>query len=437
MEMSMILPVQQPPTGAASAPQNSAKKAVPAAKTDSKSFEKTLDSVAKKQADQGQDSETNVDTQPETVAPVPLSVPLLLIPVFPITTEQSAAEVLGEDGAIPAVGLTNVSEKGTAVQQMMLQNSITDAAAVEVPQSSQVTSQQAALPESTATKSSTEPKLMADVATPVIKQTDVVPGQTSESVDVKNPGLDSKAQPEQTKPWIMGITTNAAVQSEAMVEQPTALNQAAKEQHVELETTTLSQIIPVAAKASEPQTSETDAEVSPSPASVTVPVLGKIEADLPVELETKPQQPLQEQVMQQIVQKARVMVQGNQQTMQMQLKPEHLGQLNLQIVVDNGVVTAKFQAENPQVKHMLEASMHQLKQDLQAQGLKVQQVDVYVGQHGMSFSDFSRRNPNFTLVKSKKVGQVDGEEAEKQFTNERIVADAYQGRTTSGVDYKV
>jgi flagellar hook-length control protein FliK len=432
MDMSMILPVKQPPTGAANAPQNSAKKAGPAAKTDSKSFEKTLDSVAKKQADQGQDSETNVDTQPETVA----SVPLLLTPVFPITAEQAAAEVLVEDGEIPAVGLTNISEKGAAVQQMMLQ-SITDAAAAEVLQSSQVTSQQAAPSESTATKSSTEPKLIADVAAPVIKQTDVVPSQTSKSVDVKHPGLDSKAQPEQTKPWIVGITTSAAVQSEATVNQTTALNQAAKEQHVELDITTLSQIVPVAAKASEPQTSEADAEVSPSPASVTVPAFGKIEADMPAELETKPQQPLQEQVMQQIVQKARVMVNGNQQTMQMQLKPEHLGQLNLQIVVDNGVVTAKFQAENPQVKQILEASMHQLKQDLQAQGLKVQQVDVYVGQHGMSFSDFSRRNPNFTLVKSKKVGQIDGEDAEKQFTNERMIANAYQGHTTSGVDYKV
>jgi flagellar hook-length control protein FliK len=432
MDMSMILPVKQPPTGAANAPQNSAKKAGPAAKTDSKSFEKTLDSVAKKQADQGQDSETNVDAQPETVA----SVPLLLTPVFPITAEQAAAEVLVEDGEIPAVGLTNISEKGAAVQQMMLQ-SITDAAAAEVLQSSQVTSQQAAPSESTATKSSTEPKLIADVAAPVIKQTDVVPSQTSKSVDVKHPGLDSKAQPEQTKPWIVGITTSAAVQSEATVNQTTALNQAAKEQHVELDITTLSQIVPVAAKASEPQTSEADAEVSPSPASVTVPAFGKIEADMPAELETKPQQPLQEQVMQQIVQKARVMVNGNQQTMQMQLKPEHLGQLNLQIVVDNGVVTAKFQAENPQVKQILEASMHQLKQDLQAQGLKVQQVDVYVGQHGMSFSDFSRRNPNFTLVKSKKVGQIDGEDAEKQFTNERMIANAYQGHTTSGVDYKV
>jgi flagellar hook-length control protein FliK len=432
MDMSMILPVQQPPTGAANAPQNSAKKAGPTANTDSKSFEKTLDSVAKKQADQGQDSETNVDAQPETVA----SVPLLLTPVFPITAEQAAAEVLVEDGEIPAVGLTNISEKGAAVQQMMLQ-SITDAAAAEVLQSSQVTSQQAAPSESTATKSSTEPKLIADVAAPVIKQTDVVPSQTSKSVDVKHPGLDSKAQPEQTKPWIVGITTSAAVQSEATVNQTTALNQAAKEQHVELDITTLSQIVPVAAKASEPQTSEADAEVSPSPASVTVPAFGKIEADMPAELETKPQQPLQEQVMQQIVQKARVMVNGNQQTMQMQLKPEHLGQLNLQIVVDNGVVTAKFQAENPQVKQILEASMHQLKQDLQAQGLKVQQVDVYVGQHGMSFSDFSRRNPNFTLVKSKKVGQIDGEDAEKQFTNERMIANAYQGHTTSGVDYKV
>lgn len=146
--------------------------------------------------------------------------------------------------------------------------------------------------------------------------------------------------------------------------------------------------------------------------------------------------PVKEQVMQEIVQRARFMATGTQQEIQIQLKPEHLGLLNVQIAVDNGALTAKFQTENPQVKQALEASFNQLKQDLQVQGFKVQHVGVSLAQQGMSFSEFSRRAPHFNLIKSKRIGKVDIDQAE-QFTDRRALMENYGGLHSGGVDYKI
>ena len=64
----------------------------------------------------------------------------------------------------------------------------------------------------------------------------------------------------------------------------------------------------------------------------------------------------------------------------MQLKPEHLGQLTMKVsVANNGTVTAVFQSENAQVRAAVESQLTQLKQELQQQGLKVDNVSVGAG----------------------------------------------------------
>lgn len=151
----------------------------------------------------------------------------------------------------------------------------------------------------------------------------------------------------------------------------------------------------------------------------------------------EPPQPIKDQVLHQIIQKARLISDGAQQEINIQLKPEHLGPLNVFIGSENGVITAKFHTESQQVKHLMEASLTQLKQDLQAQGLKVQHVEVYVGQQGMSFSDFSRRSPNYNLIKTKRVGKILTEDLGQQFTNMVTSVSKYDTLQSAGVDYKV
>jgi flagellar hook-length control protein FliK len=90
-------------------------------------------------------------------------------------------------------------------------------------------------------------------------------------------------------------------------------------------------------------------------------------------------------IINQVVKKAEIIVQGSHQEMIMKLEPESLGKLNLKLVVENGLITAKFMAESQQVKEVLESSFNQLKDALQEKGISVQSFSVSVGQEGAEF----------------------------------------------------
>ncbi|NLC08045.1 MAG: flagellar hook-length control protein FliK [Syntrophomonadaceae bacterium] len=86
-----------------------------------------------------------------------------------------------------------------------------------------------------------------------------------------------------------------------------------------------------------------------------------------------------QQLFQQLVQQARVMVKEGLSELQIQLKPEFLGRLNLHLAVENGLITARFMAENLQVKQIIESNLNQLKQSLGEQGLQIDRLEVSVG----------------------------------------------------------
>lgn len=85
-------------------------------------------------------------------------------------------------------------------------------------------------------------------------------------------------------------------------------------------------------------------------------------------------------VVRQIVDQARLIRSDANTEMVIRLNPEHLGELTLRVAVTaGGAVNATFHTENAQVRGLLESSMIQLKQELQQQGLKVNNVDVQSG----------------------------------------------------------
>lgn len=85
------------------------------------------------------------------------------------------------------------------------------------------------------------------------------------------------------------------------------------------------------------------------------------------------------QVVDQIVHKVELEVKGEYGEVRLQLKPEHLGELEIKIATNNGVVSAAFLAESKTVKGLIEAGLPQLKQQLMQQGLNIQDVSVEVG----------------------------------------------------------
>ena len=98
--------------------------------------------------------------------------------------------------------------------------------------------------------------------------------------------------------------------------------------------------------------------------------------------ETNQTQNLQEDfnVPRQIVEQARLLRRGEDTQMVIKLHPDHLGELTLKVSVSaNGAVNASFHSDNAQVRAIIENTLVQLKQELNNQGLKVDNVDVYAG----------------------------------------------------------
>ncbi len=86
------------------------------------------------------------------------------------------------------------------------------------------------------------------------------------------------------------------------------------------------------------------------------------------------------EILSQIIEKAQIIMTPDKSEMVMDLKPDSLGKISLKLVTENGIVMAKFVAENQQVKEVLETNMQLLKDSLQKQGLDVQGFSVSVRQ---------------------------------------------------------
>lgn len=81
--------------------------------------------------------------------------------------------------------------------------------------------------------------------------------------------------------------------------------------------------------------------------------------------------------MQKFMVKQFLLTQGNGTTeAKLTLTPEHLGQVDIRIVMQNGQLTAQFMTDNVMARELLENQMSQLRTSLHAQGLQVDRLEV-------------------------------------------------------------
>lgn len=83
----------------------------------------------------------------------------------------------------------------------------------------------------------------------------------------------------------------------------------------------------------------------------------------------------------QIAKNVRVSVSGLETSMEMQLNPEHLGKIYLNITEKEGAVRAQIMTQNTVVKEALETQLVELRQSLNQQGIKVDAIEVTVSTH--------------------------------------------------------
>jgi len=95
------------------------------------------------------------------------------------------------------------------------------------------------------------------------------------------------------------------------------------------------------------------------------------------------------------------------------LFPEHLGQVDIRISVQNGHIVAQFMTEHAAAKDMLDTQMAQLRTALQSQGLQVEKLEVTQNQnlHSQMFHDGRQSNRGqgqSEQQKNQAAGQEDG-----------------------------
>jgi flagellar hook-length control protein FliK len=96
-------------------------------------------------------------------------------------------------------------------------------------------------------------------------------------------------------------------------------------------------------------------------------------------LKTLKEQPVTKRdILTQVIDKAKVVFNGDKSEMVLSLRPESLGKLSLKVVTEHGIITAKFIAESQQVKEVLESNMQLLKDTLEKQGVSIQGLSVSV-----------------------------------------------------------
>lgn len=81
-------------------------------------------------------------------------------------------------------------------------------------------------------------------------------------------------------------------------------------------------------------------------------------------------------VIEQIVKQIEVTNQQNNTEITIQLKPEHLGKMMIQLSLEEGKVTARFITDSQEVKNLLDTNISVLKQNLEANGIKVEKTEI-------------------------------------------------------------
>ncbi len=86
-------------------------------------------------------------------------------------------------------------------------------------------------------------------------------------------------------------------------------------------------------------------------------------------------------IIQQIARNVRMTISAATTSMEMQLNPEHLGKIYLNISEREGVIRAQIATQNENVKELLETQLVELRQSLNQQGIKVDAIEITVATH--------------------------------------------------------
>ena len=86
----------------------------------------------------------------------------------------------------------------------------------------------------------------------------------------------------------------------------------------------------------------------------------------------------QAEIVKQVIEQIRVSFGSDTSQLEVQLYPQHLGRIQIQVMMKNGVMTAQIHAETEMAKQAIEGQLQQLKDTFQQKSIQVEAVEVSV-----------------------------------------------------------
>ena len=87
-------------------------------------------------------------------------------------------------------------------------------------------------------------------------------------------------------------------------------------------------------------------------------------------------------IIKQIIDEIKLTVKQDTTKLEMQIYPEQLGKISLQVMSKDGIVTAQIAAQTTAVKEAIEGQLVILKQNMEEQGIKVDSIEVTIASQG-------------------------------------------------------
>ncbi|PKM54683.1 MAG: hypothetical protein CVU98_13070 [Firmicutes bacterium HGW-Firmicutes-3] len=124
--------------------------------------------------------------------------------------------------------------------------------------------------------------------------------------------------------------------------------------------------------------------------------------------EVKYQQVSTNDIINQIVTKAIVNLSDTRTSMNLQLNPGNLGKIAVSVVAEQGMVKGQFVAENEVVKQMIESNIGQLKSQLEQQGIKVDKIEVTLGNASLHYhqKEQSDQRQSFNKTRQDRINRL-------------------------------
>ncbi|MDO5294971.1 MAG: flagellar hook-length control protein FliK [bacterium] len=127
------------------------------------------------------------------------------------------------------------------------------------------------------------------------------------------------------------------------------------------------------------------------------------------------------EIVTQLVEQIKISINQTNTSMELMLNPENLGKVQLLVSSKNGVLTAQMTVDNQITKEAIESSIHTLKETFAEQGLKVEEVEVTIGNYSSEYDEQRNEEQQQEQKGSKRKLNLDDNELSGRMTTETVV----------------